>query len=504
MLFNSTVFLYGFLPLTAAAFFLAGNEERARYALVLASIIFYGWWSPPFLLLILIGVVINFCFSRYLLRAPDGANRKAALILAIVINLLPLLFFKYYRFIVENLGILFDQPLRGFDVILPLAISFYTFQKIALVIDSYRRQIPDVSLTSYALFVLFFPHLIAGPITSPREMLPQFEDPKSYRLRLDNFAMGFSIFIIGLFKKVVIADTVAQYATPVFAAASQGKSLSFIDAWSGALAYTFQLYFDFSGYSEMALGLARMFNIRMPINFYSPYRATSIRDFWRRWHMSLSWFLREYVYIPLGGNRSSYPRTLANLMFTMLLAGIWHGAGWTFVIFGFIHGLYLVLNTIWLRLKINLGYHPLNLVLSWLVTFVAVVVGWVFFRAETVDAALRILAGMSGVNGIVLPLSYAPHLPFLTRWGVEFGQLYFFAGWPELFLLTALLLVVLVLPNVPEVFRIKDLPFIERRFSEAAFLVWKPSFAWACAVGILAYFALSGIDGYSEFLYFNF
>jgi alginate O-acetyltransferase complex protein AlgI len=504
MLFNSAVFLYGFLPLTVAAFFLIGNAERARYTLVFASIIFYGWWSPWFLLLILSGLLINFYFSRYLIRAPDGNNRRIALVAAIVINLLPLVLFKYGRFLVENLAIVFNTPAPKFGVILPLAISFYTFQKIALIVDSYRRQIPDVSLASYALFVLFFPHLIAGPITSPREMLPQFEDQESYRFRLDNFAVGLSIFIIGLFKKVVIADTIASYATPVFAAADHGTSLSFIDAWSGSLAYTFQLYFDFSGYSEMALGLARMFNIRMPINFYSPYKAVSIRDFWRRWHMSLSWFLREYVYIPLGGSRRTFPRTLANLSFTMLLAGIWHGAGWTFVIFGALHGLYLVINTIWTRLGVWIGLRRCGAVVSWSITFVAVVVGWVFFRSETVSGAFRVIVGMSGANGIVLPVSYAGHLSFLKLIGLGFGQLYFFAGWPELLLIAALFVMVLALPNVPDIFRVKDLPFVEDRAPSLVHVSWSSSFAWACAVGGLAYLALSGIDGYSEFIYFNF
>lgn len=334
-------------------------------------------------------------------------------------------------------------------------------------------------------------------------MLPQFANERTYRIRSANLAIGFSIFVIGLFKKVVIADTIAQYATPVFKAADAGRDLTFVDAWGGALAFTFQLYFDFSGYSEMALGLARMFNIRMPLNFFSPYKATSIRDFWRRWHMSLSWFLRQYVYIPLGGSRIGRLRHLSNLFFTMLIAGIWHGAGWTFVIFGALHGGLLVANQLTSRWTAPLTKSRIGYGAAWLATFLAVVVGWVFFRAETVDGALRVLAGMSGVNGVVLPSTYASALSFLGQFGIQFGATDFFYGRWQVLWLFSLLLFVLLAPNTPQIFSARaKIEITDRTLSTR--LAWQPSLAWGIGLGVLAYFAISGIDGYSEFLYFNF
>lgn len=503
MLFNSTGFILVFLPLVGLAFFLAPNERIARFVLILASMVFYAWWSVAFLGLIVAGTFVNFVLSRFLLRSESKTWSIIALAGGIILNLVPLFFFKYYDFAARSLNIVIDPPLPLLGLVLPLAISFYTFQKIALLVDSYHRQIPDVDFESYLLFVLFFPHLIAGPITSPREMLPQFANERTYRIRSANLAIGFSIFVIGLFKKVVIADTIAQYATPVFKAADAGRDLTFVDAWGGALAFTFQLYFDFSGYSEMALGLARMFNIRMPLNFFSPYKATSIRDFWRRWHMSLSWFLRQYVYIPLGGSRIGRLRHLTNLFLTMLIAGIWHGAGWTFVIFGALHGGLLVANQLASRWTAPLTKSGIGYGVAWLATFLAVVVGWVFFRAETVDGAMRVLAGMSGVNGVVLPSTYASALSFLGQFGIQFGATDFFYGRWQVLWLFSLLLFVLLAPNTPQIFSARaKIELADRELSTR--FAWQPSLAWGIGLGVLAYFAISGIDGYSEFLYFNF
>ena len=294
---------------------------------------------------------------------------------------------------------------------LPLGISFFTFQKIAYLVDAYRGEVRAGGFLSFALFVTFFPQLIAGPIVHHSEVIPQFGQKSTYRPNLDNLSMGIGIFVLGLAKKTVLADSIATYATPVFRAAQAGADPTLFEAWGGALAYTFQLYFDFSGYSDMAIGLALMFNIRLPINFNSPYKATNIIDFWRRWHITLSRFLRDYLYIPLGGNRHGVARRYANLMLTMLLGGLWHGAGWTFIVWGGLHGIFLVINHFWHALGVGSattsGARPgSDGSAARTITFLAVMVAWVFFRAEDFDAATRILAGMAGLNGVQLPASY--------------------------------------------------------------------------------------------------
>jgi D-alanyl-lipoteichoic acid acyltransferase DltB (MBOAT superfamily) len=505
MLFNSLEFVVLFLPITVALFFCAPTSRQAQLALVAASIFFYGWWNEIFLLLILGGVAINFFLSRYLLRSALQARRRAVLVGGIVVNLLPLLYFKYSFFVVENIAAATGLAVAIEKAILPLAISFYTFQKITLLVDSYHRRVPDVDFLSYCLFIIFFPHLIAGPITSPREMLPQFQDRGTYRFRIEDFSLGTTIFVAGLFKKVVIADTIADYSTPMFAAADQGATLTFVQSWCGALAFTFQLYFDFSGYSDMAVGLARMFNVRMPINFYSPYKSTSIIEFWRRWHMSLSWFLREYIYIPLGGNRRGLRLQLAALFVTMLAAGIWHGAGWTFVIFGVLHGSFLVLNTLWRRLPLRPFLPPAAAALAgWTLTFVAVVVGWVFFRAETVGGALGVIEGMLGLNGIVLPATYADTFGFLTALGVRFDEGAAYAGRIQLAITGALLILVLVAPNTTQIF--EPSRQVDARVAARPYIVasWQPSLRWALLMAGATFISLASIQGYSEFLYFNF
>jgi len=357
MLFNSFEFIFFFLPITLTIFFWIGKRNHHQVAiswLVLCSLFFYGWWSPAYLALILFSMLFNYAFGVMLGNGESRKNKKALLILGVGINLGLLGYYKYANFFIDQLNWLLDSNFHLEKIFLPLAISFFTFQQIAYLVDAYRQETKEYNFLHYCLFVTFFPQLIAGPIVHHKEMLPQFSKNIVYKFNYEHMAMGITIFIIGLFKKVILADSVSIYATPVFNAAEIGATVTFFSAWGGALAYTLQLYFDFSGYSDMAIGIAYMFGIKLPINFNSPYKATSIIDFWRRWHITLSRFLRDYLYFALGGNRKGSIRRYINLFLTMLLGGIWHGAGWTFVIWGMLHGTYLIINHAWRKIRFDI------------------------------------------------------------------------------------------------------------------------------------------------------
>jgi len=498
MLFNSYEFLFAFLPAALFCFFLLGRLEKPLAAvgfLSVASLAFYAWWNPLYLPLLLGSIVFNYAVGRHLCKNPQQlASDKAVLWLGIVGNLLLLGYFKYAGFFAISANSLFGTHLPIAQIVLPLGISFFTFTQIAYLVDAYRKEVREYSFVHYALFVTFFPHLIAGPVLHHAEIMPQFGQPGTFRLNAENFAIGLSIFAIGLFKKVVLADGIAEFATPVFAAAQQGQPLTFLAAWGGALSYTFQLYFDFSGYSDMAIGLARLFGIVFPANFNSPYQATSIIDFWRRWHMTLSRFLRDYLYIPLGGSRCSPIRCHANLMATMLLGGLWHGAGWTFVLWGGLHGLYLVINHFWraLRERHLAAIRVPDMLGRWLgrlLTFLAVVVAWVFFRAESMDAALAILRGMAGLNGVT-----------------KVDPNYF--GILELKWLLSLFIIVWSLPNIQHIFY-RYRPALETYPGEVSpprqrWQIWQPDMKWALVTASLLMLALINITHLSEFLYYQF
>ena len=340
-------------------------------------------------------------------------SKKSILTFGIVSNLALLGYFKYTDFMIDNLNLLTDANIPTLDLALPLAISFFTFQQISYLVDSYRQETKEYDFLNYALFVTFFPQLIAGPIVHHKEMMPQFEKVRNKVKNYRNIAMGLFIFSIGLFKKVVIADTFAVWATQGFDVAT---TLNLFEAWATSLSYTFQLYFDFSGYTDMAIGLALLFNIRLPINFNSPYKATDIQDFWRRWHITLSRFLKDYVYIPLGGNRKGEFRTYNNLLGTFIIGGIWHGAGWTFVFWGFLHGIALVIHRAWSKLGFKIWTW-----LAWLITFNFVNIAWVFFRAKEWNDAVKVLSSMFSLDNIVLPNMLESRLPFLSDLGVKFG-----------------------------------------------------------------------------------
>ena len=399
MLFNSFAFILAFLPLTLALFSLLFHKYGVRPALTLlaaASLFFYGWWNPWYLLLLGGSIIFNFYAGRAVVRAGPQTRRSKQLMLAgVAVNLLVLAFFKYADFLIGTTNAVAQTHFPLLGILLPLAISFVTFQKIAFLADCYQGKAREDDLLYFTVFVTFFPQLIAGPIVHYREMMPQFRALKPPSLQSGFMAAGLTLFAIGLFKKTVLADTAAIPADTVFNAAHAGQVLSAFDAWAGALAYSFQIYFDFSGYSDMAIGLALFFGIRLPINFLSPYTATGFVDFWRRWHITLSRFLRDYLYIPLGGNRGSRVRQIINISVTMLLGGLWHGASWNFVLWGGLHGVFIALDHT-LRRFVPERYLPAFITIP--VTFMCITVLWVFFRAESMGAVENMLAGMAGFN----------------------------------------------------------------------------------------------------------
>ena len=393
MLFNSYQFILGFVPITVIVYFLL-NRADARWRLswlLLASLVFYGWWNPVYVPLLVASILINYVIGSYLAQAKS--YRRQVLIAGIGFNLTLIGFFKYAGFAVANLNLLPGVEIADPHLVLPLAISFFTFQQIAFLVDSYRGMVPKVSLLNYSVFVTFFPQLIAGPIVHHAEMMPQFATRKK-AFDATRLATALSIFTIGLFKKTIIADNLAPTANVVFAKADAGAALSTPEAIFGPLSYTFQLYFDFSGYSDMAIGLGLLIGISLPINFMSPYQAESITDFWRCWHMTLSRFLKDYLYIPLGGNRKGKARRYINLMITMLLGGLWHGAGWTYVIWGGLHGALLLGHHLWQSINARFAWFKIPRVAAVAITFISVMICWIFFRAETVDGAMNIISSL--------------------------------------------------------------------------------------------------------------
>ena len=420
MLFNSYEFIFAFLPITFFIYFYLNHKrltEASKGFLVFSSLFFYSWWNISYLPIILSSMLFNYIIGNSL-NNREGHHRfskKSLLTFGIISNIALLGYFKYTDFFIENFNFSFNTDIDLLHLTLPLAISFFTFQQISYLVDSYRQETQEYDFLNYALFVTFFPQLIAGPIVHHKEMMPQFAKTRNKVKNYRNIAMGIFIFSIGLFKKVVIADTFAVWATQGFDVAT---TLNLFEAWATSLSYTFQLYFDFSGYTDMAIGAALLFNIKLPINFNSPYKATDIQDFWRRWHITLSRFLKDYVYIPLGGNRKGKFKTYTNLMATFIIGGIWHGAGWTFVFWGFLHGLALVIHRVWSKLGFKIWTW-----LAWLITFNFVNIAWVFFRAKEWDDALKVLGSMFSLDNIVLSEKLESKLPFLSDLSIQFDSL---------------------------------------------------------------------------------
>ncbi len=499
MLFSTYTFIFQFLPAVLLAFAAARRHSPRAGILVLvgASLFFYGAWKPVYLLLLVASIGAN--FSLGLLMEKPHRRRRIGM-LGVALNLALLGYFKYTNFVFDSVHALTGAPLPLVNVVLPLGISFFTFQQIAYLVDVMRGARVERDIVSYTLFVSFFPHLIAGPLVHHAEMIPQFKRGRTLRSSL-LAARGLAIFAAGLFKKVVIADNLAQFVSPVFAHLDAGGNVTMSWAWLSTLAYTLQIYFDFSGYSDMAIGLALLFGIRLPVNFRSPYKAASIIDFWRRWHITLSRFLRDYLYIPLGGNRRGEPRRYLNLMLTMLLGGLWHGAGWNFLIWGGLHGVYLSVNHLWQKwrgaAKAPAADH-LAAVISWALTFFAVVIAWVFFRAKTAAGAWAMLGALFGFGGgssayVSSGILRVMDLP--VRIGAE-DLLLIGSGAVILALAIAL-----CLPNVPQIFRYREY----RRAPEASrWPQWRPGLAWALLSALAFAISLFGMWQRLEFLYFQF
>jgi D-alanyl-lipoteichoic acid acyltransferase DltB (MBOAT superfamily) len=507
VLFNSFSFLFVFLPLALAGFFLIARRSAllASAWLTLASLAFYAWWDWRFVGLLLASILFNYAMGLRILAA-EGRARRALLVIAVTIDLALLAYFKYANLLAHSLDAVAGTHLSPLDIALPLGISFFTFTQIAYLADAYQRKAGEPRLVHYALFVTYFPHLIAGPILHHREMMPQFADARTYRPQRNAILLGTVIFTIGLGKKVLVADNLAPYANAVFAAPDHP---SLLIAWGGVLAYGFQIYFDFSGYSDMAIGLSRLFGIRLPLNFDSPYKARNIVDFWRRWHITLSRFLRDYLYVPLGGNRRGPVRRYANLMTTMLLGGLWHGAGWNFAIWGGLHGLYLCVNHAWQRIA---GEAPARTragrFLSAALTFVAVNVAWVFFRAPTPAIGHDVLLGMAGGFGVGLPAALVTPLAPLRHFADAAGIELFFGGGRQFVMTWTWVALAGVLaftaPNTQE---------IARRFAPALGVSaiglrqrcqLRFDWRWAVGLGVLASASLLSLSSPTEFLYFQF
>ena len=414
MLFNTLVFLAVFLPLTLVGYFLIARWRSAAFArgfLTLASLVFYAAWDWHYLPLLLGSIAFNYVVGERILANRGTRSGRAWLILGLCVDLALLALFKYADFFISSSNALVGTGWQQLGLLLPIGISFFTFTQIAYLVDAWRGEVVHSDPVTYALFVTYFPHLVAGPIIHHKAMIPQFLATPNFTLQQRNLAIGLTWFTLGLAKKMLLADRLAEIANPVFA---QAQHVDGTTAWLGAIAYSLQLYFDFSGYSDMAIGLARYFNHELPINFASPYRATSIYEFWRCWHISLSAFLRNYLYIPLGGNRLGWLRQMSNLMITMLLGGLWHGAGWTYVVWGGLHGMYLVINHAWKRTGITVP-----IAIAWPLTLLAVVVAWVFFRAATFADAGSLLTAMCGAHtdGIDGAVAHGRNLVLLAGTG---------------------------------------------------------------------------------------
>jgi alginate O-acetyltransferase complex protein AlgI len=509
VLFNSYAFIFVFFPLTFAGFFLIARRSRPAAAawLAAASLFFYGWWSIKAVPLLVASVVFNYLAGRRIAGLTAAGNTtvaKRSLVVALVVNLSLLAFFKYANFFITNanfaLEALHQPPVAAVNILLPIGISFFTFTQIAFLVDCWEGKVKEPNFLHYALFVTYFPHLIAGPVLHHGQMMPQFARADTYRPDVDRITIGFTIFAIGMAKKLLIADPLATYADLLFRGVTDGVAPQLLLSWFGVLAYTFQIYFDFSGYSDMAIGLSLMLGITLPINFNSPYQATSIIDFWRRWHISLSAFLRDYLYIPLGGNRYGTIRRHGNLLTTMVLGGLWHGASWTFVLWGAVHGVLLVINHGWRALRGERKSGIAGRALSWAITFLSVCFAWVLFRADSLASATTIYRGMLGLNGVTLPGSLSALAPFTGPLGVRFDDVWqhlSFAGLStaDFMLLTGVAAgAAFLLPNTNDLRPRADAP-------RAGY--WR-SYAAGAYCAALFLLSLSVITKPSPFLYFQF
>jgi alginate O-acetyltransferase complex protein AlgI len=509
MLFNSYIYILIFLPLVAATYYVAGSRLHRKLSiawLVIASLFFYGWWNPIYLLLIIGSSVFNFGLGSVLSGDWKKGRKLPVLVAGITINLLLLGYFKYAYFFIENVNFSLGTDIEIAPIFLPLAISFFTFQQISFLLDAYRGGIKDYSFIHYMLFVTFFPQLIAGPIVHHAEMMPQFDQDETYKPRRRNIEIGLSIFVVGLFKKVMLADFFATYSSPVFQAVDAGITLSMTEYWLGSAAFALQLYFDFSGYSDMAIGSARLFGIKLPINFYSPFKAENTAQLWRRWHMTLTRFATVYIFMPMNISRGrtaiknglseqkkfwssvAYP-----LIVTFLAVGIWHGAGWNFAIWGLLQGVCIVINNLWQQFRRNTLKHNLTETtrlgrcVARGVTLAAAIYSLVFFKAATTAGAMTMAWGMLGLDGIAFDTTIIP----------SHSLLYIAGGFA----------ITLLLPNTQQLF-IDYEPSLEPRRKETLWgldrIKWAPDWSWATLCSAMLIAAIFNMSKVSEFIYFQF
>ena len=402
MLFNSWIFIFLFLPISLFGYFNMKNIKIRKIWIILCSLYFYGYFNKSYIIIILISILFNYICSFYIRKNKNSISKKILFWIALIFNLGLLGYYKYFNFFIENINIIFNTNLIITKIILPLGISFFTFQQISYIVDVYKRKEKVPSIVDFAFFVSFFPQLIAGPIVLSKEMLPQIENKKNKKVNYKHLLMGIYIFSMGLVKKVFLADTLANFSEAGFDIMT---TLTTLEAWITSLSYTLQLYFDFSGYCDMAFGIAIMFNIILPINFNSPYKSKSISEFWQRWHITLGRFLRNYVYIPLGGNRKTEVITLRNLFFVFLVSGIWHGAGWNFILWGILHGIFIILDKMTEKYAFNINSHKYIYIFRVFFTFNIVNILWVFFRADNILHAFKIIKAMFNVKNINLILT---------------------------------------------------------------------------------------------------
>jgi alginate O-acetyltransferase complex protein AlgI len=547
MLFNSIEFLFFFLPLALIGFYSLGAMSRAwaiRW-LILVSLVFYAWWRPVNVLIIAPSIVINFILAKILLQlrvTDDHSSRrtsKVILVAGLTFNVIWLGIFKYTDFALSSINDVFSTNIILVHIILPLGISFITFQKIAFLVDVQAGRVRSFTFREYCTFVLFFPQLVAGPIVHYREMMPQFQTAPC-RFDTENVAVGVTLLMFGLFKKAVLADKIAPLITPIYEHAAGGSQTSFVLAWMAAIGFTLQIYFDFSGYTDMALGLARFFGIRLPPNFNSPLRASCIIDFWLRWHMTLTRFLTAYIYNPLAlsitrrrlakGRPGFVTRNptagafVSSLMvptvITMFVSGLWHGAGYGFIVWGLLHGLYITINHAWRVVSAKLwpdrlSYDRIMKPVGFVLTFVLVSATMVFFRAPSMNSAIDLVHGMMGLNGVALPQGILAHLGPLAKVFHQIGVVAA-ASWSDrdfiktMIWICLLMVIALACPNTLQLLaRYEPALGVNAQSYKAwrgglALIVWGPSLPWAIAISAVAAIAVSFIGGPSEFLYWNF
>ncbi len=546
MLYNSYEFILGYLPLVLLTCFLLARYAgpgAAQILLIVASIGFYAAWNVAYVPLLLGSITFNYWLAHRIIGTADANQRRFLLIIAIGVDLALLGYYKYTNYLLSTVSSLSGMRFEMLAIVLPLGISFYTFQQITLLVDVSRGQVKEFRFRDFILFVIFFPHLIAGPIVHHREMMPQFQKA-TWRFDWSNMAVGITLFAVGLFKKTVIANGIAGYVAPIYADAAAGQPVTLAYAWAAAIGFTLQLYFDFSGYSEMALGLARMVGIRLPMNFNSPLKSSSIIEYWTRWHITLTRFLTAYLYTPMvmaltrrrmtrrqkivAGHRTTVEAFLVLValptVITMFLAGVWHGAGNQYLIVGLLYGAYIVINHAWrmyrpLFWQNDASHQRTMRPLGFLLTFTGVLITMVFFHADSVQSGANILAGMAGLHGVVLPIAVAQRLPSvggaLAQLGVQFGS-----GGLAILITTylwiaALLVIVLGCPNTLEIMRDHDpaitdtspsalgrMPSFIRTLDQR--LIWQPTVRWATATAAITCFGILALTHVSAFLYWQF